>query len=189
MRAAIRKSISAIVPFDDIEKEHKSYAEKWIDSGAELIRSLKPSIPDPHLVVYFLLIDEKRNKLLLVDHKKAGSWLPAGGHVEENELPIETVRREIIEELNIAADFLLEVPFFITVRKTIGTMDPHTDVSLWFALRGSSEGSYAFDREEFEGIKWFSKEEIPYAKADPYLARAIAKLEKLKILELISHGI
>ena len=31
---------------------------------------------------YFALIDEQRGKLLLVDHKFAGLWLPSGGHVE-----------------------------------------------------------------------------------------------------------
>ena len=43
---------------------------------------MKPDVPPKHLVSYFALVDERRGKLLLVDHKLAGLWLPSGGHVE-----------------------------------------------------------------------------------------------------------
>jgi 8-oxo-dGTP pyrophosphatase MutT (NUDIX family) len=37
-------------------------------------------------------------KILLIYHRKLGKWLPAGGHVEENEMPPETALREALEE-------------------------------------------------------------------------------------------
>jgi len=57
------------------------FAKGWIDSGAQIFRLMKPETPDPHLVAYFLLLDPAQKKVLLVDHKKAGLWLPSGGHV------------------------------------------------------------------------------------------------------------
>ncbi|MFI5343447.1 MAG: NUDIX domain-containing protein [Chlamydiales bacterium] len=49
-----------------------------------------------------LLSTKRKNNIFnLVDHKKANLWLPAGGHVEPNEHPRETVKREILEELSI----------------------------------------------------------------------------------------
>jgi len=53
----------------------------------------------------FLLIDPIFKHILLVDLIKAGLWLPAGGHVEQNEHPMETVKREVKEELGIEASF------------------------------------------------------------------------------------
>ncbi len=94
------------------EKTHLLFTRKWIDSGAGLFCISKPATPDPHLVCYFLLLDPMQKKLLLVDLKKAGLWLPPGGHVEENEHPREAVKREILEELNVEADFLFHDPFF-----------------------------------------------------------------------------
>ncbi len=178
----IKEVLSAISPFDELEKEHLIFTKNWIDSGAEIFRISKPATPDPHLVAYFLLLDQVEKKVLLVDHKKARLWLPAGGHVEPNEHPHETVKREILEELFIKADFLLHNPFFLTVTKTVKQTPSHTDVSFWYLLKGSSEKNYQFDEEEFDQIGWFSKEEIPYKKSDPHMQRCINKLETLNFL-------
>ncbi len=51
-------------------------------------------------------LTQQQQKLLLVDHKKAGLWLPSGGHVEIDEHPQTTVQREVREELGIEATFL-----------------------------------------------------------------------------------
>jgi 8-oxo-dGTP pyrophosphatase MutT (NUDIX family) len=40
-------------------------------------------------------------RILLVDHVNAGLWLPPGGHVEVDEDPGLTARREIQEELGL----------------------------------------------------------------------------------------
>ena len=135
--------------------------------------------PDPHLVSYFLLLDPKTNKVLLVDHKKASLWLPTGGHVELNEHPKETVEREVFEELGIQADFLLPGPFFLTVTQTVGQTAGHTDVSVWYLLKGCSNESYQFDKEEFHQICWFALADIPYRQSDPHMQRCIEKLKEL----------
>src|SRR4051812_41579927 len=93
-----------------VERGHLDFAQEWIASGASLFRVEKPAKPDPHLVAYFVLLDLATKKVLLVDHKNAELWLPAGGHVEPNEHPKETVRREIVEELGtIGSPFGQEV--------------------------------------------------------------------------------
>src|SRR5262245_14182288 len=105
MTSVIRKeiitTISSIIPFDAIEREHLDFVKDWIASGAEIFRFAKPDKPNTHLVSYFIVIDPRTNELLLVDHKKAKLWLPPGGHVEINEHPRETVKREAQEELGI----------------------------------------------------------------------------------------
>lgn len=178
----IQNILSLIEPFDRDEKEHLEFTRKWIASGASLFRIVKPAIPDPHLVSYFLLIDSLEKQLLLVDHKKAGLWLPSGGHVELNEHPKETVAREIIEELKTQAEFALEHPFFLTVTKTVGETAGHTDVTFWYLLKGSINQNYCFDREEFHQIGWFSPKDIPYERTEPHMRRCIKKLQSLNQL-------
>lgn len=44
--------------------------------------------------------------VLLVNHKRIGAWVPPGGHVEDLELPEQTVVREIKEETGIQVEVL-----------------------------------------------------------------------------------
>ena len=37
-------------------------------------------------------------RVLLHYHRKLGRWLPPGGHIEDNELPDDAARREVLEE-------------------------------------------------------------------------------------------
>jgi len=181
IRRTIQKAIEALDPFDTIEQQHIDDALQWIASGTDLFRIQKPDVPPIHLVSYFVLVDPNQKSLLLVDHIKAQLWLPTGGHVELNEDPVETVRREVIEELHMKASFLAgnDSPFFITVTRTGGLTPGHTDVSLWYLLQGSVHNFIDYDRTEFNDIEWFSFDEILRSDPvifDPHLQRFTQKL-------------
>jgi ADP-ribose pyrophosphatase YjhB (NUDIX family) len=122
MRERIAETIEAIEPLDELERTHRDSTLEWIRSGAPIFRTAKPDVPPKHLVSYFALIDQQCGKLLLVDHKLAGLWLPSGGHVEPDEDPKATVVRELAEELNLAAEFVRDGPLFITVTRTVGAV-------------------------------------------------------------------
>ena len=176
MRDKIAEIVAAIEPLDELEREHRDSTIEWIRSGAPIFRTMKPDVPPKHLVSYFALFDEHRGKLLLVDHKLAGQWLPSGGHVEPNEDPRETVVREMAEELDLAAEFVSPDPLFITVTRTVGNDGGHTDASLWYLLRGDSSRAIEFDRGEFHGVRWFGFDEIPFERSDPQMHRFVAKM-------------
>ncbi len=179
MKPQITQLISQIKPLDALEAEHISNAIEWINSGVEIFRIEKPATPPKHLVSYFVLIDPEKKKIMLVDHIKAGLWLPAGGHVEKDEHPNTTVEREIQEELFMSADFISTNPFFITQTITNAKTLSHTDVSLWYLLKADSTREIRFDPGEFNGYKWFDYEEIlngDIAKFDPHMHRFTKKL-------------
>jgi 8-oxo-dGTP diphosphatase len=87
--------------------------------------------------------------------------------------------RELSEELNLAAEFVRDVPLFITVTRTVGQDGGHTDVSLWYLLRGDSSSSIEFDHGEFYGVRWFSFDEIPFERSDPHLRRFVEKMRQV----------
>lgn len=177
IRENIHHLISAIIPYDDVEQEHINDTRLWIESGAPIFRVQKPDVPNKHLVSYFVLFDDVYQKILLVDHKKALLWLPAGGHVEIDEDPKTTASRECLEELNVTADFWSPHPLFVTSTLTVGLTAGHTDVSLWYVLKGDSNKAYEFDQSEFNDIRWFRLDEIPHDKSDPHMRRFIEKLK------------
>jgi 8-oxo-dGTP diphosphatase len=174
MRAAIRRDVERIQPLDACERAAIADVLAWIDSGAELFRIAKPDTPPKHLIAYFAVVDH--DCLLLVDHINAELWLPPGGHVEPGEHPRDTVRREALEELGIAADFAQPDPLFLTVTETVGKTAGHTDVSLWYVLKGDRTRTLAYDRSEFHGVRWFHRDDVPLGRADPHMARFLKKL-------------
>ena len=177
IRKHIHTLIRAIIPYDDVEQEHINDTCLWIESGEPIFRVQKPDVPNKHLVSYFVLFDDVHQKILLVDHKKALLWLPAGGHVEIDEDPKTTASRECLEELNVTADFLSPHPLFLTSTLTVGLTAGHTDVSLWYVLKGDSNKAYEFDKREFNDIRWFHLNDVFHEKSDPHMGRFIQKLK------------
>lgn len=172
----IERIIRKISPLDDLEAQHVNDTLHWIQSGVPIYRLQKPDIPNKHLVSYFVPFDRNKNKILLTFHKKSGLWLPPGGHVELNEEPQDTVRRECIEELGCPADSCRDEPLFLTSTLTVGATAGHTDVSLWYVIHGQENQDYTFDLNEFEAIQWFNFDDIPYENSDPHLRRFLNKL-------------
>jgi 8-oxo-dGTP pyrophosphatase MutT (NUDIX family) len=183
MREKIASLVQSIQPTDEMEREHIAATLEWIASGAGLFRVRKPDVPYQHLVSYFVLVDPSVRRLLLVDHRLAGLWLPSGGHVEPGEHPQETVRREVREELGIDAAFLFTTPLFLTVTQTRGTVARHTDVSLWYVLLADCTKSLEFDAGEFHDIRWFALDNIPLERADPHMQRFVTKLRSRLMCE------
>ena len=160
MRDEILQMVQGIKPLDGLEAEQREEVLSWVKSGADLFRIQKPATPPKHLVSYFTVIDPDERKILLVDHIKAQKWLPTGGHVDIDEHPRATVMREAQEELSIMATFLTEGPIFVSETVTVGLTAGHTDVSLWFAIRGKPGDEIAHDPSEFKAIRWFAYEEV-----------------------------
>lgn len=181
--AAIATEVESIVPYDKIEQEHQQDVHQWLKSGVNPFRLKKPDIPPKHLVSYFVLVDPAHRSILLLDHIKAQLWLPSGGHVRLNESPRDAVIREAKEEFGVQATFLHnnDKPFFVTVTQTVGLTPGHTDVSLWYLLRGSIHDKMYYDGSEFTDIEWYTLDEIMGTDPlifDPHLQRFTAKLAR-----------
>ncbi|MER5202464.1 NUDIX domain-containing protein [Streptomyces sp. NPDC002825] len=180
-RARLLELIGAIDAWDDLERTHLATAIQWIVGGAQVYRVRKPDVPAMHLVSYFVVLDDARDQLLLVAHRKAGLWLPPGGHVEPGEDPWAAVVRECREELGIqatASPITGELPLFLTVTETLG-QGSHTDVSLWYLLAADADTITSYDQDEFNAIRWLTEEQVlgePGQLLDPHMHRFTHKL-------------
>ncbi|MGH3349492.1 MAG: NUDIX hydrolase [Nocardioides sp.] len=179
--------VDSIEPMDALESDHIADASAWLCvTGDVFRRSSAPTVPIKHLVSYFLLVDPASDHVLLGDHRKSGLWLPPGGHVEPGENPVETVRRECVEELGVEARFHPDLgprPLFITVTTTRPDRpDAHTDVSLWFVLAHDHLAPLVPDEREYAGVRWWTPTEIRTADPgifDPHMGRMLDKLKTL----------
>lgn len=176
----VEQLVASVHTHDEMASQHKARALQWLSHTRDIYRRVKPGTPSPHLVSYFLVIDRPARRVLLCDHRLSGLWLPTGGHVEPGEDPVDTVRREAMEELGIEARFDAQHgcrPFFLTVTETIGLPEKrHTDVSLWFALAGWRHQRLEPDEREFVEVRWWSRKELSAADSsrfEPHLQRAL----------------
>ncbi len=146
-----------------------------------MFRRSTPATPDPHLVAYVVIVDPDDGSCLVVDHTSAGLWLPPGGHVVAHEHPTATTRRELQEELGVDAGLPrgLETPRFLTVERTVGPEQAHTDVSLWCCVPGHRTMTLRPDRTEFHSARWWALQEVldqPATRFDPHYGRFVAKV-------------
>jgi 8-oxo-dGTP diphosphatase len=174
--------VRAIDPCDEREARDRADTLAWVASGATLCRTAKPATPPEHLVSYIAAVDRAEGQVLLVDHRLSGLWLPAGGHVEPGEHPADTARREMDEELGIAAPMLgdRDAPWMVTRTPTVGP-DRHVDVSLWYAFAVPTSTELAWDRREFHGVRWWPYDTIRHGdgtRFDPELPRFVAKVAR-----------
>lgn len=182
MRHTIEHLVSQIEPADRRERRHQQATLRWIRSDAPLFRTSAPSTPPQHLAVYTILLDEVTQSILLVDHIKAGLWVPPGGHVDVDEDPRETSVREVREELGIDVELherMAGVPLFVSRTRTRGP-GRHTDVTLWFVARGDRSQVLTVDPSESRGATWIGLHEGVGWSApqfDPNMARFVVKLK------------
>ncbi|MGA5143232.1 NUDIX domain-containing protein [Streptomyces azureus] len=181
-RARLLELIGAIETWDDLERTHRETATQWSASGASDHRARKPDVSAVHLVSYFVVLDDTLGQLLLVAHRKAGPWPPAGGHVEVAESPWAAAIRECREELGteaVASPITGEVPLFLTVTRTRGQR-AHTDLSLWHLLNAGADTITSYDQGEFDAIRRLTYEQVLEESAgllDPHMHRFTRKLQ------------
>ena len=108
-------------------------------------------------------------KVLLLKHKKLGSWIYPGGHIEENESPDEGVVREIYEETGYRVEVLdfgrlkycdakakiLPQPFCV-LEENIDDGGLHTHIDFVYICKLADEN--AEKSKENTETAWFTRE-------------------------------
>lgn len=59
-----------------------------------------------HFTATVFVVDLSKKAILLHWHEKVLAWLPPGGHIEPNEDPIQTAKREVFEETGLNIEII-----------------------------------------------------------------------------------
>lgn len=133
-----------------------------------------------HFCCYFLPYNPDTKEVFIVHHKKSGLWLFPGGHIDKDESPIQTVNREIEEELGVKEKIKEEIkPFLLTITPIENRVQPckeHLDIWYRFQTNGSE---FSVDLREFHDTKWVSITNARKLMIDPPNLEALDKMEEL----------
>ena len=117
---------------------------------------LREDDPQEHFIVMFLPVDPSSQQVLVVHHKRARKWLFPGGHIEPAESLIQTLNREVSEELGLRRQFSeTALPFLISVTDGIRDVGRKctTHYEIWFLLE-TDRRKVNVGMEEFFESRW-----------------------------------
>ncbi|MBD3313274.1 NUDIX domain-containing protein [Candidatus Woesearchaeota archaeon] len=107
----------------------------------------------------------KDSKVLMTWNKKVKTWIPVGGHIEQNELPCDSVIREAKEETGLDVELVclddsptknLVQPVHVHLDHI---KDDHKHINLIYFGKVIG-GQFMEESDEQTENRWFSKEEI-----------------------------
>lgn len=153
----------------------KEYEERLTEGGLVRDENIHS-----HFCAYFVPYNPQDKTVLVGDHKKSGLWLMPGGHIDQGEMLLETINREIEEELGVK-EFFDEAPepFLLSITNIDHDVRPckkHFDV--WHLVE--TDGlDFNIDYTEYNEVRWLTIPEARKIVTDP------ANLQALEVIETI----
>lgn len=109
------------------------------------------------------IIDPKRNKILLMYHKKFQNWIQPGGHLKEGETPEEGAIRQAFEETGIKVKLVEGKPFIIEEYQNFaGDL-----IDYQYLAFPDGDNQQLINSEESFDVDWFSLEELNHIPVFP----------------------
>ena len=142
-----------------------------------------------HFCATACIVNQEKDKILFIHHKKLNKWLFVGGHIEEDENPEHAVLREVKEETNLDIELVGKrypreedyiIPFALQKNYT---KPNHEHMDLFYVAIDKGTSKLKDNTEEIKAHRWFSKQEIESEDFDTFPEKKQMALDVLKMFE------
>lgn len=116
------------------------------------------------------LIFNELGELLMIDRLKPPfGWACPAGHVDEGELPIDAIKREVKEETGLDIVDIFDLNFSVSdsIEAPQETCSRGIDFHFWSVFDIVAEGMLIFKADEVKAIRWVPLDEVKNLKLEP----------------------
>lgn len=179
-RFFLYKHVLSYTPVDESEKISKRKVVELLEGYPNCFE--RDNMPG-HITGSALLVDEKRENILLNHHRKIGKWLQFGGHSDGEANPFNVALRETIEESGITKTSFIYpfsgifdidvqlIPKYKELQKHY-----HYDIRI---LLTTTQTDFTVSNESKE-LKWIKIDNVKKYNSQKKFFRMINKLKSLK---------
>jgi len=135
---------------------------------------LRTCVPG-HLTASAIVLDARRERVLLTHHAKLGRWLQLGGHCDGDADLANVALREAAEESGIEGLAIDPVPIDVDIHAIPARKgEPgHLHLDTRFLVRAPA-GAREIRSAESRELRWFARQEVGDVHADASLLRLLA---------------
>ena len=179
-------AIAAYRPFNEQEARDKAVILDFLEKNPDAwLRSNLIA----HMTASAWVVNEARDKVLMVYHKIYDSWSWTGGHADGDEDLARVALKEVQEETGVRsarlvsdAIYSLEVLTVDGHEKRGAYVPSHLHLNVTYLIEADEHDPLTVCEDENSGVQWFSLDGALAASSEPWFVRRIyAKLnEKLK---------
>lgn len=157
--AACRDRLAAFV------REHANCSERTLEVG--------------HVVASAWVVSPDRSRVLLHHHRKLDRWLQFGGHMDGDKTPLETARRELVEESGLAphhTELVSERVFDLDIHVIPANPKEaeHLHLDVRFCFMADPDAPLALSGES-HALRWFDVDELSAVTTEASVLRMAVK--------------
>jgi 8-oxo-dGTP pyrophosphatase MutT (NUDIX family) len=174
------EAIKKYKPCSEQEKMDKELTLKYIDMFDDLLTRKNKLI---HMTSSSLIVNKKKDKVLMVHHNIYNSWSWTGGHADGETDLLLTAVNEAKEETGIAnvhpvnGDILtLDIIPVQGHMKKGEYVSPHLHISAAYLLEADENETLAVKHDENSDVKWIPIQDMEAASDEPHMRKIYSKI-------------
>ena len=158
-----KQQFQQYIPFNEQEASDLRVIQRCIETFDDVLTRENEIA---HFTVSGFVVNELRNKVLMIHHNIYNSWGWTGGHADGDSDFLRVALREVLEETGVAATAVNEEIFSIDVLQVLAHkkkgkyVTPHIHLNITYLLEASESASLTIAEEENSGVEWITFDEV-----------------------------